>query len=463
MQFRSAVCTFCIMLLSALLVPASAHAQASITVSPAVSHVSPGSTVTVEIHVADVAGLHTAIVGVTYDRDVLRFHSSAQGSFLRSNEQGYSVFYYEKKIPVADPDSVRIDQAILGDAAVSGSGDICAITFEALKKGESPVTITTIELRDTPNNEIVAVPVHGRVIVGSSSNRSPVITSTPPSRAVLAQPFVYACTAQDEDNDELSWQMNEGPSWLVMDAGTGQLTGTPATLGSWPVEVIVRDGRGGTASQRFTLSVFRTDHAPTAPLLLTPGDGTRIENMETELTWSASADANPSDQVRYILWLSMGDFDTTYTGLRTNALALDGEVLEAGKLCTWRVAATDGVDTVHCAAPFTFRTPVPTPVEEMNAAIPGKLLLHAAYPNPVRESTTISFETRQPGVVQLSLHSSDGKQVERMHDAWYPPGTHQFTWDARVRSGARLPSGCYFMVVSTAGEHRVTRVHLLRY
>ena len=55
-----------------LLMCVTAWAQVSVEVSPEVSTVAPGSTVTVNITIRNVADLHMAIVAVTFDKSTLQ-------------------------------------------------------------------------------------------------------------------------------------------------------------------------------------------------------------------------------------------------------------------------------------------------------------------------------------------------------------------------------------------------------
>ncbi len=73
--------------------------------------------------------------------------------------------------------------------------------------------------------------------------------------------------------------------------------------------------------------------------------------------------------------------------------------------------------------------------------------------------------------VDLTLHDAAGRLVDALLDEVRAPGTHQVTWDGRLASGRRAPSGCYFFHLAaegrrtrTAGETQraVTRLVLVR-
>ncbi len=93
------------------------------------------------------------------------------------------------------------------------------------------------------------------------TNHPPIITSTPPvGPAVVGLPYKYAVTAMDPDNDPLSFSIPAPPLGMTIDATTGILLWTPpvSLIGTSHVLVVVNDGRGGTTSQPFDLTVAAT-------------------------------------------------------------------------------------------------------------------------------------------------------------------------------------------------------------
>ncbi len=94
-------------------------------------------------------------------------------------------------------------------------------------------------------------------------NNAPQITSTP---ALFGYPdfdYRYLVTAIDADLDPIVYSLARAPSGMQIDAHSGQLDWTPNVnqIGAHPVLVRASDGKGGIASQPFTL-VVRADNEP---------------------------------------------------------------------------------------------------------------------------------------------------------------------------------------------------------
>jgi RHS repeat-associated protein len=96
----------------------------------------------------------------------------------------------------------------------------------------------------------------------------PVITSTPPEPAQSGLSYQYQVTAQDAENDPLTYALAKGPSGMTIDSSTGLVSWVGAPIGpglpaGYAVSITVSDGRGGQDAQSFTL--FVTASSPTLP------------------------------------------------------------------------------------------------------------------------------------------------------------------------------------------------------
>jgi len=100
-------------------------------------------------------------------------------------------------------------------------------------------------------------------------NIPPVITSSPPSIAVVDLPLVYQVLAQDAEGDRISFRLENEPAGMVIDADTGRLTWTPAVdqLDVHTLTVVASDARGGVTTQAMTIEVVAT--APNNPPVIT--------------------------------------------------------------------------------------------------------------------------------------------------------------------------------------------------
>jgi len=92
-------------------------------------------------------------------------------------------------------------------------------------------------------------------------NDTPVFTSTPVLTATKETPYTYAVAADDPDlihGDALTITALTLPGWLTLEDhgdGTATLSGTPDSLGDYPVNLQVTDRLGVIVEQSFTITV----------------------------------------------------------------------------------------------------------------------------------------------------------------------------------------------------------------
>ncbi len=88
----------------------------------------------------------------------------------------------------------------------------------------------------------------------------PQITSTPPFTAAIDALYEYDVEASDADGDTLTFSLDTAPSGMTIDAASGLVQWTPSAgqIGSHTVAVRAADGRGGWATQTYTLAVSLT-------------------------------------------------------------------------------------------------------------------------------------------------------------------------------------------------------------
>ncbi len=88
------------------------------------------------------------------------------------------------------------------------------------------------------------------------ANRAPAITSVPPQGPLgVNQQYRYQVTAQDPNGDAVHFSLDNPPAGASIDSVTGLFTWTPAAAGSFRVNIVADDGRGGRATQSFTATV----------------------------------------------------------------------------------------------------------------------------------------------------------------------------------------------------------------
>ncbi|MEM6648528.1 MAG: T9SS type A sorting domain-containing protein, partial [Bacteroidota bacterium] len=56
--------------------------------------------------------------------------------------------------------------------------------------------------------------------------------------------------------------------------------------------------------------------------------------------------------------------------------------------------------------------------------------LHPAYPNPMRDRTTLPFSLSTPQHVQMQVFDVLGRTVATVAEGWHGAGAHTVRWDA---------------------------------
>ncbi len=165
---------------------------------------------------------------------------------------------YAYQVVATDPDgdalSYQLTQAPSG-MTVSATG-LIAWTPTAAQTGPQSVSLDVMDGRGGKATQAFTVTV-------AAANRPPVITSSAIGTGAEASPYAYQIVATDPDGDALSYQLTQAPSGMTVSA-TGLIAWTPtaAQTGPQSVSLDVTDGRGGKATQTFTVTVAAANRPP---------------------------------------------------------------------------------------------------------------------------------------------------------------------------------------------------------
>ena len=92
--------------------------------------------------------------------------------------------------------------------------------------------------------------------VKASANKSPTISGTPATTAIVGKAYAYAPTAKDPEGKRLTFKILKKPSWATFDTATGRLAGTPSAAGTFSSIVIyVTDGATSASQPSFSIKV----------------------------------------------------------------------------------------------------------------------------------------------------------------------------------------------------------------
>jgi RHS repeat-associated protein len=118
-------------------------------------------------------------------------------------------------------------------------------------------------------------------VIPPPPDRPPVFTSSPVVSANVNTAYQYQATATDPDLDPLTFALAGGPQGMTVDPASGLVAWQPAAsqLGLQNVTLTVSDGRGGSATQTYTVEVQQQPGNHPPRIISTPV--TRHDIIET--------------------------------------------------------------------------------------------------------------------------------------------------------------------------------------
>ena len=88
---------------------------------------------------------------------------------------------------------------------------------------------------------------------------------------------------------------------------------------------------------------------------------------------------------------------------------------------------------------------ITTTFPESPTAVPDKVRLFPAYPNPFNSSTTIRYEVPVPTILRVTIYNLRGQLVTTLIDKKHDTGTYQVRWNGKNAANSPVPSGVYFI------------------
>ncbi len=247
--------------------------------------------------------------------------------------------------------------------AADGNGD--PLSF-ALLVGPAAMSLSGSTLSWTPaqtgNVEVLIEVSDGRggtarqgftlQVVDASFNSPPVFVSTPVVQVSTGASYHYAAAAVDADGDPLSFSLSVAPTGMQVDATSGHVSWALAQPGQHSVVLRVEDGRGGEASQAWTLFVGQPASTPAGPAFASVPPGFAAVGTQYRYVYSlnhgggaaplvslveAPATMQLDPTTRLITWVpGLADLGTRVVEL----LAVDGNGLEARQRFELQVLAS---------------------------------------------------------------------------------------------------------------------------
>ncbi len=108
-------------------------------------------------------------------------------------------------------------------------------------------------------------------------------------------------------------------------------------------------------------------------------------------------------------------------------------------------------------------SPVVTSVSDGSVPLAtAALTVHPNAPNPFNPVTTVRYELREAGKVEISVLNPTGQRVKPLFHAEQSAGEHTVRWDGTDANGRAVRSGVYFLKVRAAGYSRNVKMVLAR-
>jgi hypothetical protein len=95
-----------------------------------------------------------------------------------------------------------------------------------------------------------------------------------------------------------------------------------------------------------------------------------------------------------------------------------------------------------------------------DAPLPPVLL--GAFPNPFIAAATVAFETKRAGRVTLAVFDVQGRRRVALADDVRPAGRYEVAWDGRDDRGERVPSGLYYLKMTSPSGTATGKILRLR-
>ncbi|MEZ6120964.1 MAG: putative Ig domain-containing protein [Pirellulaceae bacterium] len=170
------------------------------------------------------------------------------------------------------------------------------LTFDSPAAGDYAITVIASDTLGATTQQSFVLTV-GDV---ATNPGAPVIMSTPVTEAVAGSLYLYLPLAQDPDGDLLIWSLIQAPTGMTIDMNSGRIDWTPAAsqLGTSHVLLKVDDGRGGTATQFYSIEVSQ-QLANRAPLITSQPEF--IATQDSLYTYNMTATDPEGDAITFAL------------------------------------------------------------------------------------------------------------------------------------------------------------------
>ncbi len=256
-------------------------------------------------------------------------------------------------IVATDPDGDSLSYSAVGlPTGLQINAGTGAITGTASAQGLFSVSVSVTDSRSASASINFQWTVSPVVV----ANRPPVVTNPGARSSVLNSAVALNIVASDPDGDSLSYSAVGLPTGLQINAGTGAITGSVSTPGSFNVSVTVTDSRNASGSANFQWTVT----APVGPTL-TAAQSSVSAGGSVTVNWSGIANPTNTDWIGLFAPGAAAEsyLDWIYVSCTTSP----GPALASGT-CPFQIPATRAAGTyqlrLYAANGFTLLANGPT-------------------------------------------------------------------------------------------------------
>jgi hypothetical protein len=179
--------------------------------------------------------------------------------------------------------------------------------------------------------------------------------------------------SSDPDNDSLTYHLVSGSG--TIDQDTYSLDTSTNEAREYSVEIRVEDGRGGEASDSFTINITEANNPPAVPSSPTPGDDST--NQETSLTLSWQCSDPDNDSLAYDLYFGTNEIPEIFEESLTEK-SFTVNSLNESTTYYWKIVAEDSNGAIIEGPVWSFSTKEPPPADGVDLTGPvysGDILL----------------------------------------------------------------------------------------
>jgi flagellar hook assembly protein FlgD len=94
--------------------------------------------------------------------------------------------------------------------------------------------------------------------------------------------------------------------------------------------------------------------------------------------------------------------------------------------------------------------------------VPAKYALSRNYPNPFNPVTRFTVDLPRATEVEVAVYDLLGRKITSLMNGNQAAGTYNLEWDARDANGVVVPTGMYFLRVSSEEFNASQKIMLMK-